>query len=478
MTGRAASGPDTVGRAVGRLFGRDSVYMLVWGLQLFLAAAMTPFITRAVGVGEFGEIASAIAVMQVLFGLAGLGLQTAIQRVYARRGTADARRLLTLSVLVAVLVTAAADLTGAVWSRLLGFDAYETTLRLAVLWAGASAVTHAALGLLRSLDRLAAFTGVGLMQSVVAEAASLVLILAVRPTPLMFVLGRVLAQLAAVALALSVARLRRLRRADRALVLAGLAYALPLVPAELSTFVMNTADRLIVRHELGLDEVARYQLVYNLGSIPATLITLLNVAWMPRIFALAAGRERSGVLAASRDALYRLLMPVMIGLSLGMPILLRIWAPAQYRPDELLMTAAVVILQVVPYTAALSATRGLLAAGRSGAVAVAAEAGAVANFELNLLHVPGIGLLGAAAATTGAFAVMHGVLVARSRAVAPVPRPSPARLARLALAIAATLLVAGLPTDPMFLVVRGVLAAATLGWFLLVLRRLGGGPHG
>jgi hypothetical protein len=62
--------------------------------------------------------------------------------------------------------------------------------------------------------------------------------------------------------------------------------------------------------------------------------------------------------------------------------------------------------------------------------------------------------------------------------VAPVPRPSPARLARLALAIAATLLVAGLPTDPMFLVVRGVLAAATLGWFLLVLRRLGGGPHG
>ena len=44
MTRRVLSGPDTVDRAVGRLFGRDSVYMLVWGLQLFLAAAMTPFL--------------------------------------------------------------------------------------------------------------------------------------------------------------------------------------------------------------------------------------------------------------------------------------------------------------------------------------------------------------------------------------------------------------------------------------------------
>jgi O-antigen/teichoic acid export membrane protein len=283
----------------------------------------------------------------------------------------------------------------------------------------------------------------------------------------------VLAQLAAVALALAVTRPHRLGRHDRGLVLAGLAYALPLVPAELSTFVMSTADRLIVRHELGLTEVGRYQLAYNLGAVPAILITILNIAWMPRIFALAAGRERADVLAASRDALYLLLMPVMIGLSLGMPILLRLWAPAEYRPDTLLLVAAWVIVQVVPYTAALSATRGLLAAGRSGAVAVAAVAGAVANIVLNLLLVPGLHLLGAAVATTGAYVVMHAVLMARSRTVAPTPRPRPARLAALALATAATLLVAELPTGPAFLVARGVLAAATVVWFVAILRQLG-----
>ncbi len=478
MTRRGSSGPDTVSRAVGGLFGRDSVYMLVWGLQLFLAAAMTPFITRVVGVSEFGEIASAIAVMQVLFGLGGLGLQTAIQRAFAHGGIGDARRLLTVSVLVAALVTAVADLTGGVWSALLGFDDYTGTLRLAVLWAGASAVTHAALGLLRSQDRLLWFSSVGVVQSVVAEAMSLLLVVAVRPTALLFVLGRVLAQLLAVALALSATRPHRLGRGDRGLVLAGLAYALPLVPAELSTFVMNTADRLIVRHELGLTEVARYQIAYNLGAVPAILITILNVAWMPRIFALAAGRDRADVLSASRDALYRLLMPVMLGLSLGMPILLRLWAPAAYRPDTLLLVAAWVIVQVVPYTAALSATRGLLAAGHSGAVAVAAVAGATANVVLNVLLVPGLQLVGAAVATTGAYVVMHGVLLARSRTVAPVPRPAPALLARLALAITATVLVAELPTGPVFLVLRGVLAAATLAWFVAVLRQLGRGADG
>src|SRR5262249_51709874 len=160
-----------------------------------------------------------------------------IQRQFAQGGVGDARRLLTLSLLLAALVTVAADSTGWLWSRQLGFDSYSSPLRLAVFWAGASAVTNSALGLLRSQDRLAMFSGVGMLQSVVAEAMSLLLVTAVRPTASMFVLGRLLAQLFAVALALSLLRPAPLRPQHRALALAGLAYALPLVPAELSTFV-------------------------------------------------------------------------------------------------------------------------------------------------------------------------------------------------------------------------------------------------
>jgi O-antigen/teichoic acid export membrane protein len=301
---------------------------------------------------------------------------------------------------------------------------------------------------------------------------SLVLVLTVRPTALMFILGRLLAQLVALAVALAATRPKMFGARHRGLALAGLAFALPLVPAEIANFVMNTAGRLILRHELGLEEVARYQIANNLGAVPAILITVLNVAWMPRIFALAAGGQRAAVLAASRDALYRLLIPVMIGLSLGMPILLRLWAPPEYRPGGLLLVAACVIVGVVPYTAALSATRGLLAGGHSGTVAAATAASAVVNVVLNLVLVPRFELPGSAAAAFGAYGVLHLILLARSRTVAPVPGPGPARLAKVTLAVAITLLVAYLPASPAFLVLRGLLVVATVGWFLAVLKQL------
>ncbi|MFI7601578.1 lipopolysaccharide biosynthesis protein [Actinoplanes sp. NPDC049681] len=463
---------DTVGATVRRLFGRDSLYLLVWGTQLFLAAALTPVVTRVLGTAEFGEVTAAIAVMQVLFAVAGFGLQTGIQRYYALRGPGDAARLLTLSVVLAALVTVVADRTGDVWSRWLGLSGYSGTVRLAVWWAGASAVTYCALGLLRSQDRLLLFSAAGLAQSVLAEVASLVMVLALRPTPPMFLLGRLLGQLLALAVALVGARPRWLAPRHWGLALSALGYSLPLVPAELSTFVLNTADRLIVGGEMGLTAVARYQIAYNVGGVPLLLIHVLNVAWMPRIFALDGAAHQAAVLAASRDALYRLLEPVLVGLALGLPVLLRIWAPARYQPDDLLPVAGVVLISVVPFGAGLAVTRGLLVTGHTGAVAGATVVGAVANVACNLALVPRFGLVGSAASTFASFLVLHTVLRLRARKTAPLPGPGAVRLLRVSLAAAAALALCAAPTGPEALVVRMILAVGTLAWFVRLVRRL------
>jgi O-antigen/teichoic acid export membrane protein len=76
------SSADQVDHHVARLFGRDSLYMLFSAVQLAVAAALTPAITRLLGPTEFGTAAAALAVMQVLFVLCGFGLQTAIQRAF------------------------------------------------------------------------------------------------------------------------------------------------------------------------------------------------------------------------------------------------------------------------------------------------------------------------------------------------------------------------------------------------------------
>jgi O-antigen/teichoic acid export membrane protein len=450
--------------------------MVTWALQLIGAAVLTPLITRLVGTDEFGAVAAATAVMQVLFVVSGLGLATSLQRRYpGPDGPAEAARLLTLAMLLAGVLTVLADATGPVWSRFLGFDSYGGALRLAVYWAGTSAVTNASLALLRSRDRLLGFSSVSLLQSVGAAAASLVLVLVVAPTATVFVLGQLALQVAAAGLALCLAPPLRLRIRDKGLVREALGYGLPLVPALLCTFVLAAADRLMVQGQLGLTQVARYQVAYNVGDMPILLLGVLTTAWMPRIFGLNVSAERAAVITASRDALYRLLIPVIIGLSLGSPLVLRVWAPPEYRPDELLVVTAVVIVSAVPYTAALAVSRALLAEGRTRTIAGATAVAAATNIALNLVLISRFGLVGAAVATFVAYAVQHRILLLRVGAVLPLAASSLARLSGLAGAAAVALLSTAAPTSPGYLVLRSVLVLICVVWFFRVLIEVSSG---
>jgi len=463
---------DAVAHTLRKLFGRDSLYMLTWALQLGVAAALTPLVTRIMGADEFGAVVAAIAVMQVLFVVAGLGLSTAIQRRYAGLdGPVAAARLLLLTVVLAGVVTVLMDSTGSVWSRLVGFDSYGGSLRLAVYWAGVSAVTNASLALLRSQDRLLAFSCVSLLQSVMAAAASLLLIAVVRPTATMFILGQLIMQIVATALGLYLAPPKLLRPRDWKLARDALLYGLPLVPAILSKFVLDAADRLIIQAELGFTAVARYQIAYNVGAIPMILLGVLSITWMPRIFALDEPTERASVLAASEDSLYRLLTPVLIGLSMGSPLVLRLWAPPEYRPDDLLLVTSIVIVSAVPYTAGLAVGRALLAEGRSAAIAAANGVAAVANIILNLLLVPRYELVGSATATFLAYAVLYGLLLLRVGSMVRM-RKSPLRLLEVTGAVIVALLAAALPTTGAYLVLRSTIVVATLAWFGWILMQL------
>ncbi|MFD2091534.1 oligosaccharide flippase family protein [Blastococcus deserti] len=454
---------DAVASAMTGLFGRDSLYLLFWFLQVLVGALATPLATRLLGAPEFGAFAAANALMQVLCVLGGLGLQVAVQKHFAERGPDAARRLLVLGIAGAAAVTAVADLTGPWWSGPLGFGEYMGAVRLAVVWAGASAVTATVLALLRSQDRLLGFSVVSLLQSVAAEVLALAMLVVLAPTGEAFVLGRLAAQLLAVGVGLSLTRLRSLRPRDLPLVRGALLFGLPLVPAMLGSFVLGAADRFLIQEELGQAAVAQYSVAYNIAALPMLVLSVLNSVWLPRFFAAGAGADGDAVVTASRDALYRLLAPVMAGLSVAAPLVLRLWAPAEFRPDELLLVTAVVIVSAVPYTAGLSATRTLLAASRTRMIAGAAVVASVLNVALNLWWIPALGILGAALATAAAYSLQHLLLLLPTRG-----RPFSTTRTGLVQTLtggALALLVVLLPVTVPGLVVRAGLALACLGWF-------------
>jgi O-antigen/teichoic acid export membrane protein len=403
--------------------------------------------------------------MQVVFVLVGFGLYPAIQRQYALSGDGrDPGKLLSFSIMASIVLTAVIYVAGPVWSDYMGFDSYSRPVRLAVLWAGTSAITNSALALLRSQDRLVAFGAVTMLQSVVAEVTSLALVVFVDATATMFLLGQLVVQTVAAGVALTFVPPRGLRLRDRLLVQRALVFGLPLVPAVLCTFVLDSADRLMIQSELGPAAVARYQVAYNVGALPMLLLGVLNASWMPRIFAFNSVDERAAVIAASRDLLYRLLIPTLLGLAVGAPIVLRIWAPASYHPGMLLVVNAIVLVAAIPYTAGLASTRSLMAEGRTAYLAVAQGLAAVVNVGLNLLLIPLYGLEGSAAATLLALVLLHQLLACRARAVVPVRPPRWRLVAALVVTAGGTLLISLVPADR-FLGVRLLAVGLTVLWF-------------
>ena len=167
--------------ALRAMFTRDFVYLGVSALQVVLAAVMTPILTRLVGVGEFGQMALAVVVAQLLGVTLSFGLPFAAQKVFAGEdGDRRSRGVLAISVLLAVAASLVVVLAAPAWGPAAGLDRVLDA-RLAALWAGCYALTLTSLAMLRSRDKLRMAIFVGALQSVGAQAAGVLCCTCGRP---------------------------------------------------------------------------------------------------------------------------------------------------------------------------------------------------------------------------------------------------------------------------------------------------------
>jgi O-antigen/teichoic acid export membrane protein len=137
----AQTDPATSDQAIRGMFGRDSLYMVVWTGQTLMATVITPVATRLLGPHQFGQVSAAVAVMQVLVAVGSLSLQTAVQRAFAEEnGDAKARRIVAVSILVGVITLVLAYATGPLWSPPAGLGHFPLAVKYAVAWSVATAV--------------------------------------------------------------------------------------------------------------------------------------------------------------------------------------------------------------------------------------------------------------------------------------------------------------------------------------------------
>jgi O-antigen/teichoic acid export membrane protein len=441
-------------KAMRGLFGRDSIYLVVWAAQVGFAALSIPINTRLLGSYQFGLVTTALAVMQILVTIGVFSLPIAVQRAFRPGHDRDSRRIITLSVFTAGITFVVAAGTGPQWASLLSLGPYSGALRYAVIWAALTAVTFAALALLRSREQLIGFGIVSLLQSAVAEVFSVLLVVFVRHSAAEFILGELIAQAVALAVAVYLTRPLPILRRHLSMVADALRFSSALVPAAVAGFMLVTVDRIVIRADLPIDQVARYGAIYNVAAIPVLLLGVLDTVWMPRFFALEDHGTRSALFADSRDATAALLIPMVLALSIGAPLVLLFWVPASYDPAGLWLPIATIAASGFPVAAQIAARRVLLIAGSTWPLGLSVVVAALFNVALNIAIVPSMGIEGAALATLLAYVLLHWLVLFFSRRV-EVLRRAPVRLvASCWLSVAVGLASTALPAHGAFAIAR------------------------
>lgn len=233
---------------------------------------------------------------------------------------------------------------------------------------------------------------------------------------------------------------RRLSLAvDRALLRRMIRFGLPTMPAELTLYSLNFADRIIIVRLVGLAEAGLYALAVKFANGMQVLVRGFHLAFPPLAYSIQDDDEARGAYALIVTWFVAVCAFAVVGLWLLAPWLVRLFADDRYFAAN----------EAVGPLAAGTALYALylvlvVILGRTGRTEFSFPATAVAmttNIGLNLLLVPDHGIVGAGVALLASYlvvvALMYGI-VQRLFAV-----PYEWRRLALALGAAAALIAAG-----------------------------------
>jgi O-antigen/teichoic acid export membrane protein len=215
-----------------------------------------------------------------------------------------------------------------------------------------------------------------------------------------------------------------------------LRFGLPLVPASVAMYVLNSADRWAITAYLGRDELGVYAAGAKIALAVMLAVTAFRQAWWP--IALDAMQTEHG--PALHRAVARLYMgaaaAACVLAALLAPYVLRVLVPPQYQQSY--AVTSILVWPAVLYGLVLIVSAGIWKGKKTEWMSVGMAISAGLNVVLNALMIPWLGLIGAAVATLIAFLVWIALVIFVSEQLWPV-RYSLGRMGgQLAVGIGAT----------------------------------------
>ncbi len=378
----ARLGRDAIAYGVAIIVARGTIFLLV------------PILTRWLTPDEFGLVELGSVLIAFANVVVTLEIGQAMARFVPDEAHAQQRRVIASTALWFSLVAYAAISLG-VLMVVVASGPIPQVLPSVMLAAIAGGVFLLVQGQLRWELRPVSYAIASFVFAGATVAATVILLVAGIGVPSVFLGQAMGAALGIVAVLLS-AKGSFGREFDLGWLRTLLAFSGPLVPASLAVLVALYTDRFVIAAFLTLDDVARFSVGHRIASIVSLVMTAVQLAITPLIYASYRRPEAPIQIAATFRLTVGFALGLWVSISLLGPEVLAVVAPGDYR------AAATVIPLLAPaiILSALGAfAPGLAIAGRTKAIAAISIFGAVLNVGLGLGLVPMFGIVGAGVAT-------------------------------------------------------------------------------
>jgi O-antigen/teichoic acid export membrane protein len=446
-----------------RLATTGAAYTAASILSKVIAVALLPLYTRYLTPADYGAAEILFAAVVLASIVVRLGLIEAILRFYYQEDedpdaivASSFAGLFWLSTLGALLLL---PFAGPLSEALLDESA-PGLVRIAIGGLWVLTMWEFMLTLFRLEERARAFFLTTILNVLAAIALTVVLVVGLEEGARGLLLGSYAAGGAFVA-GLIVWQWRRLSlRFDPSLLRRLFRFGTPTMPAEVSLYLLNFVDRLIIVRSLGLAEAGLYSLAVKFAQAVNVLVRGFQLAWPPLAYSIRDDEEARRAYATVVTLFVAGCAFVVAGLWLFSRWIVRALAAPKffdaYEAIGLISTAVTLYALYLVLVVILGRT------GRTEFNLPAAIGALVVNVALNLVLVPAMGISGAGLALVVSYLVVLGLMYAFTQRLFPVPYEW-GRLLRVSVTVAALVGVAELavPTSgAVGLLLRAVLFVA------------------
>jgi O-antigen/teichoic acid export membrane protein len=373
------------------LIGHTAVYASGLALQGLGGLLVLPFITRALGPGEYGRVAVAVVVMMLVGLLVSGGAQLVLLAEYYRDADGLGARALAGAVVTASAVVAVVAL---IVLAALPVGSWATMPVLSVLAAGGLASVSTEQAMFRAMQRPGRFLAVTLASTVGAQLAGLLGALGSGTAESYMAAYAAMVGLSAVVGATGCRLVRPWRHTNQ--ITSRVRLLAPVVPQTFALLALVAGDVLLVAWVLGDAAAGRYQVAWLLGSVAYYSASAVSNAWSPRAMDDASRSGGWGYLTRTGGPVLAAVASVGVAVVVASPLVLPILAPADFDPNDLVSVVAVLVLSGPAALLYLGSANVLLRAKRTPALLMLTAAGTTTMAVLALALMPQTGIVGAA----------------------------------------------------------------------------------